>query len=115
MVITTIPASGSLKLSGVAVTAGQEIPVANLGSLVFTQRPTPTAPPTPRSPSRAATTARRPTAVSTSTGANTFTLNVTAVNDAPVVTIIGDFSDVNEGVTHLHVHGDGRRFSGLDL
>jgi len=36
VVITSLPAVGSLTLSGTNVTVGQVIPVANLGSLVFT-------------------------------------------------------------------------------
>src|SRR5207237_131783 len=34
--ITSLPGAGTLKLSGTAVTAGQVIPVGQLGNLVFT-------------------------------------------------------------------------------
>ena len=79
------PDSGSLKLSGVAVTAGQEIPVGSLGSLVFT--PAADANGTPYA---SFTFQVRDNGTTTNGGvdldqsANTFTLNVTAVNDAPV-------------------------------
>ena len=36
VIITTLPTSGSLTLGGVAVTAGQSIPVGQLGGLVYT-------------------------------------------------------------------------------
>ncbi|WP_202189278.1 cadherin-like domain-containing protein, partial [Sphingomonas sp. CCH10-B3] len=36
VVITTLPSAGSLTLNGVALTAGQSIPVASLPQLVFT-------------------------------------------------------------------------------
>src|SRR4029079_12683947 len=35
VIITTLPANGTLKLNGVAVSAGQEIPAGQLGLLVF--------------------------------------------------------------------------------
>src|SRR5690606_14289306 len=36
IIITTLPANGTLELSGVAVTAGQTITAAQLGNLTFT-------------------------------------------------------------------------------
>jgi photosystem II stability/assembly factor-like uncharacterized protein len=36
LTVSTLPATGSLKLAGAAVTAGQVIPVADLGSLTYT-------------------------------------------------------------------------------
>ena len=65
--ITTLPTSGTLTDNGMAVTAGQFIPVADImaGLLEFTPAPTPTARPTRPSRSRCRTTAARPTAAST--------------------------------------------------
>ena len=53
--IDTVPGSGSLTLSGVAVTAGQVVTTANLANLVFSPPQTPTARPTPVSRSACAT------------------------------------------------------------
>ena len=52
--ITTLPAAGTLTDNGVAVTAGQFVPVADItgGKLVFTPVPTATAVRTPASHSR---------------------------------------------------------------
>ena len=86
VIITTLPANGTLKLSGTAVTAGQEISAANItaGNLTF-------------SPAANANGSAYATftfqvkdngglangGVDTDQSANTMTINVTAVNDAP--------------------------------
>ena len=87
--ITTLPGSGSLKLSGVAVTAGQFITVANInaGNLKFT----------PAANANGASYASftfqvqddggtANGGVDLDTSARTMTVNVTSVNDAPVGT-----------------------------
>ena len=69
------------------------------------RRRTPTARPTPASPSRCRTTAARPTAASTSTRrANTITVNVTAVNDAPAGT--DTTVTTNEDAAHVFTAAD---------
>ncbi|MGV0960375.1 MAG: Ig-like domain-containing protein [Limnohabitans sp.] len=87
VIITTLPTEGTLKLDGVAVTANQSIAAADLGKLVFT-------------PAANANGAGYATidfkvqdnggtansGVDTSTSANTLTIDVTAVNDAPTAT-----------------------------
>ena len=90
VIITTLPVAGTLKLSGVAVTLNQSIAVANLGNLVFT----------PAANANGASYASigfkvqdnggtANSGVDTSVAANTLTINVTAVNDAPVNTVPG--------------------------
>jgi hypothetical protein len=87
VIITSLPLAGTLRLSGVAVTEGQAIAVANLGNLVYA----------PAANGNGAGYAsfgfkvrdNGGTAnggVDTSVNANTITFNVTAVNDAPVIT-----------------------------
>ncbi|MEF8747646.1 MAG: cadherin-like domain-containing protein [Candidatus Accumulibacter propinquus] len=77
--VTTLPAAGSLKLNGVAVTAGQSISVADLtaGNLVFT----------PATNANGSGYASFDFKVSDGTAlsdaAYTMTVNVTPVNDAP--------------------------------
>ena len=67
--ITTLPAADSLTNNGVAVSAGQLIPVADItaGRSVPRRLRTPAAPVSPASRSRSRTTAAPPTAASTST------------------------------------------------
>ena len=77
--IDKLPEAGSFTLSGVAVVAGQVIAVANLGNLVFTPAPN----------ANGAGYARFEFSVQDSAGAfdvapNQITINVSAVNDAPV-------------------------------
>ena len=88
--IDTIPTAGTLTLSGSAVTAGQVITVADItaGNLVFT----------PAADATGTGYASLTFSVRDSNNAydaapNTLTVDVTAVNDAPVVTV--DPSDVN--------------------
>lgn len=89
VIITTLPTVGTLKLNGVDVTVGQSIAVADLGTLVYT-------------PVAQATGAGYATigfkvqdnggtansGVDTSVSANTLTIDVSAVNDAPVNTAV---------------------------
>ncbi len=84
--IDTIPSAGSLTLSGVAVTAGQVISVADItgGNLVFT----------PAANANGTAYASVMFSVRDSNNAydtapNTLTLNVTAVDDAPINTVPG--------------------------
>ena len=87
--IATLPAVGTLRLSGGAVSAGQSIPVANItaGNLVFT--PALNASGTPYASFTFQVQDDGGTAnggVDLDPSANTVTLNVTAVNDAPAGT-----------------------------
>jgi CshA-type fibril repeat protein len=77
--IDTLPGAGTLTLNGNPVTAGQVIPVAQLGNLVFT----------PAADANGSPYASFTFSVEDSAGAfdsapNTLTFNVTPVNDAPV-------------------------------
>ncbi len=78
--ITTLPAAGLLELSGVAVTAGQVIAVADItaGNLTFT--PVPDA----NGAGYASFDFTVSDGTASSSPANTLTVDVTAVNDAPV-------------------------------
>ena len=86
VIITTLPTVGTLKLNGTAVTLNQSIPVASLGSLVY-------APVANASGTSYATIGFKVkddggtanSGVDTSTTANTLTINVTTVNDPPVL------------------------------
>ena len=87
--ITTLPTAGSLTLNGVAVTAGQFVPVAsiNAGLLVFT--PAANANGVGYSNFTFQVQDNGGTAnggIDLDQSANTLTFNVTAVNDAPVLT-----------------------------
>ncbi|ADI29102.1 retention module-containing protein [Methylotenera versatilis] len=86
VIITTLPTSGSLTLGGVAVTAGQSIAAGSLGTLVYT--------PAANSTASANFTFQVVDNGGTANGgqntdqsANTITINVTPVNDAPVNTM----------------------------
>ncbi|TAK89420.1 MAG: retention module-containing protein, partial [Burkholderiaceae bacterium] len=90
--IDTLPGAGSLTLSGTPVTAGQVIPVGQLGNLVFS----------PVHDANGNNYANFTFSVQDNGGAfdtvpNTFTVNVTAVNDAPVA--VADVGAVNEDAT----------------
>ncbi|WP_165803879.1 Ig-like domain-containing protein [Limnohabitans planktonicus] len=88
VIITTLPTAGTLKLNGTAVVAGQSIAVADLGNLVF-------APATNANGTGYATIGFKVQdnggtangGADTSAAANTLTINVTPVNDAPTGTI----------------------------
>jgi hypothetical protein len=97
--ITTIPGAGSLTLSGVAVTAGQTVSVANInsGNLKFA----------PAGNANGAGYASFAFQVQDNGGtanggvdldqsANTMTVNVTAVNDAPVLLGANDMNTLDE-------------------
>jgi hypothetical protein len=84
VIITTLPAAGSLTLSNVAVTAGQSITVANIPNLVFTPAAN------GNGNSYASFTFQvqddgglANSGQDTDQSPNTFTFNVTAVNDEP--------------------------------
>ena len=105
MKITTLPAAGTLTDNGVAVTAGQFIPVADItgGMLKFTPAANANGAPTRASPSKSRTTVARPTAVSNlDASANTMTINVTVGQRRPG----GDQQDGHHAGGHgLHIHG----------
>lgn len=87
VVITSLPAVGTLKLSGADVIVGQVIPVSSIGSLVFT----PNANTSGNNYARIGFKVQDDggTAnggVDTSTSSNTVTINVDPVNDQPVAT-----------------------------
>ena len=65
--ITTLPGAGTLTDNGIAVTAGQSIPLADItgGLLIYAPPPNGAGSPWPRSLSRCKTTAALPTAAST--------------------------------------------------
>ncbi|MCD8496766.1 MAG: FecR domain-containing protein [Alphaproteobacteria bacterium] len=92
--IDSLPASGLLKLSGVTVSPGQVITVADLANLTFT----------PAADANGASYANFNFSVRDSHGAwsaasgNTITFNVTAINDAPTITANTGFT-VAEGNT----------------
>ncbi|PUE06853.1 hypothetical protein B9Z51_13055 [Limnohabitans sp. T6-5] len=86
VIITTLPTAGTLKLSGTAVTANQSIAVAELGNLLYA--------PAANANGNTYTTIGFKVqdngdttngGVDTSTTVNTLTINVTPVNDAPIV------------------------------
>ena len=82
--IDTLTSAGTLKLSGVAVTAGQVIAAADIGNLTFA----------PVANANGAGYATFTFSVRDQSSAfdaapNTITVNVTAVNDAPVVSVDG--------------------------
>ncbi|MEZ0260537.1 MAG: cadherin-like domain-containing protein, partial [Alphaproteobacteria bacterium] len=87
--ITALPATGSLLLNGVAVTAGQFVSVANINSGLLTFTPAANA----NGAGNASFTFQvqdnggiASTGVDLDQSANTMTINVTAVNDAPAGT-----------------------------
>jgi hypothetical protein len=84
--IDTVPGAGTLTLSGVAVTAGQVIAVSDIaaGNLVFTP-----APEANGASYASFTFSARDSGNLYDSGPNTLTLNVTAVNDAPVNSVPG--------------------------
>lgn len=98
VIITTFPTAGTLKLNGTAVTANQSIAVADLGNLVYA--------PVANANGTGYTTigfkvqdngGTANSGVDTSTTANTLTINVTAVNDAPVLVNTSTITYVENG------------------
>ncbi len=88
--ITTLPATGTLRLAGNLVSVGQEIPAGQIGNLVFT--PAPNANGNGYASFTFQVRDDGGTAnggVDTDQSANTFTLNVTPVNDAPAIDLNG--------------------------
>ncbi len=77
--VVTLPASGALALNGAAVTANDVVPAAQLGGLVFTPAAN------TNGNAYATFTFKVSDGVTESNSATTLTVNVTAVNDAPVV------------------------------
>jgi hypothetical protein len=100
--ITTIPASGSLKLGGVAVVAGQFVSVADINANKLTFAPAPNANGSPYTNFTFQVEDDGGTAnlgVNLDQSPNTMTINVTSVNDAPVP--FDDFTRTAENTTPL--------------
>ena len=103
VVITTLPAAGTLTLDGDPVDAGDVVLVSELGDLVFT--PAANANGTPYASFTFQVQDDGGTAnggVDLDQSANTFTINVTSVNDAPAGT--DDTVTINEDGS-LHLRG----------
>ncbi len=88
VIISTLPAAGTLKLSGVAVTAGQSIPVASIGNLVYA----PAANANGTGYASFGFTVQDNGGMAnggmdTSVTANILTIDVTPINDAPIITV----------------------------
>ncbi|GAA3927720.1 hypothetical protein GCM10022209_21580 [Chitinophaga oryziterrae] len=77
--IVSVPLNGSFKLSGLVITAGQEIPAAQLGNITFT----------PTADWNGSTSFDWNASDGTSYAAAdaTMNININAVNDAPVITV----------------------------
>ncbi len=108
VIITTLPTTGVLKLSGVAVTAGQVISVANIPNLTWT--------PALNSAGTAVSAFTFQVQDNGATGGlnqntdqspNTITFNVNAVNDAPVNSVPATqtaFEDTPKAITGLSIN-----------
>jgi gliding motility-associated-like protein len=77
--IVSVPQNGSFKLSGVVITAGQEIPAAQLGNITFT--------PTANWNGSTAFDWSGSDGTSYATTIATMNININAVNDGPVITV----------------------------
>jgi len=88
ILIATLPEKGTLKLSGNAVTAGQIISVAALGTLTFA--------PLQNENGITSFNFYNNDGKDNSSSSYTVTLTITPVNDAPTLTIIGDV-EIEEG------------------
>src|SRR5439155_1479706 len=100
--ITSLPGAGTLKLLGVSVTLNQVIPVADLGDLVFT--PAANANGAPKATldyNIHVTSATANGGVNLDPTANTITIDVTSVNDAPSAT--DNTITILEDVSHIFV------------
>ena len=86
---TTLPSTGSLQYSGSAVSAGDDIAIANLGGVTYV----PVA-----NANGAVTFTFKVFDGDALSDAGTFTMTYSAVNDAPVNTITGASLSVNEDV-----------------
>ncbi|WP_461175385.1 DUF4347 domain-containing protein, partial [Uliginosibacterium flavum] len=107
--IDTLPLDGTLTLSGVAVTAGQTITTANITNLLFT----------PALNANGSPYATFTFSVQDSIGGydaspNTFTLNVDAVNDAPVNTLPASQNTTEDNSLTLSI-GNGNPISISDI
>ncbi|HYD11759.1 MAG TPA: Ig-like domain-containing protein, partial [Allosphingosinicella sp.] len=88
VVITTLPANGTLTLNGNALSAGAEIAVADIPNLVYTPLPNGNGAGYGNFTFQVRDNGGTADGgVDLDPSANTFTLNVSAVNDAPTVTI----------------------------
>jgi VCBS repeat-containing protein len=88
--VATLPATGTLKLSGTDVTVNQVIPAANLGNLTYV----------PAANENGVKTFTVTASDGTlSSAAATVTMTLAAVNDAPTITDIGDTSIVEDSAT----------------
>ena len=105
VIITTLPAAGTLKLNGTAVTQNQSIAVADLGRLVFA--------PAANANGNTYTTigfkvqdngGTANGGVDTSTSDYTLTIDVTAVNDAPVIANVGNTVSYTERATGVVIN-----------
>jgi Bacterial Ig domain len=134
VVITTLPAKGTLKLSGAPVTAGQEVAAANIPNLTF--QPVANENGTPYTSFTFQVRDDGGTAnggIDIDQSPNRLTFNVTPVNDSPVVgtltvspaslnegnsaNLSGSFTDPDDGDTHTVTiaWGDGSPNSVLNL
>ncbi|MGE0468789.1 MAG: cadherin domain-containing protein [Nitrospira sp.] len=97
----TLPGAGTLTLSGMAVTAGQVVSVADItgGNLVFTPAANATG-----TGYASLTFSVRDSNNAYDTAQNTLTVNVTAVNDAPVLTPVGLVFNTSEGAASVAAH-----------
>ena len=77
--IVSVPLNGSFKLSGVIITAGQEIPAAQLGNITFT--------PTANWNGSTSFDWNGSDGTSYAAAAATMNININAVNDPPVITV----------------------------
>ncbi|WP_197085472.1 putative Ig domain-containing protein, partial [Cellvibrio sp. pealriver] len=114
--ITTIPAVGSLTLSGVAVTAGQTVAVADINSGLLVYTPAANA----NGASYSSFTFQVQDNGGTANGgvnldpvANTITFDVTAANDAPTLTITPTDYYANEQQT-INLQGTGISVADVD-
>ncbi|MBI5756942.1 MAG: hypothetical protein HZA46_00325 [Planctomycetales bacterium] len=115
VVVNTLPPGGSLLLSGVPVTTGQVIPVNQIGNLVFTPLPQQNGVPfanltfSVRDDGGTATGGQ-----DTDPTPNTFTLNVSPVNDGPANLVPGSQA-ANEDTPLVFSGGNANRISINDL
>src|SRR5262249_48841318 len=115
--ITTLPALGTLKNNNVAVNAGDFIPVANINSGLLKFTP---AADGSGSPYTTFTFQVQDNGGTAGGGAdldptpNTMTINVTAVNDAPVNTVPGA-QTTNEDTAKVFSSGGGNQISVADV
>lgn len=118
VVLTTLPTAGTLTLDGTAVSAGQFVSAADIGNGLLAFAPAPDA----NGPAYASFTFQVRDTGGTANGgqntdpsANTFTFNVTAVNDAPVVTApTAASTDEDTGLAFSSANGNAITVSDAD-